>query len=426
MTHDVVLVDGIRTPFCKAGTALKELSALELGLIAVHELVERTDLNPLQVDHVIIGNVAGPADATNIARVITLRAGLPAAVPAYTVNRNCASGLESIAQAVRLIATGEAQVVIAGGTESMSQVPLLFPESAKEVFTQAQRARSTVDRLQGMAQFRPRHFAPVVGLEVGLTDAASGLSMGETAEVLAKEFRISRDAQDEYALQSHRRAEAARERLAAEIVPVYMPSDYSTVVTADVGPRDGQSLEALAKLPTVFDDEWGTVTAGNSCGLTDGAAAVLVMSAEKARELGREPLGRVRSYATAGLPPEQMGLGPAYATPTALERAHVNLSDVDLIEINESFAVQVIANRMAFASSDFAGEKLGRSAPLGEIDEARLNVNGGAIALGHPVGASGTRLVLTLLKEMARRELRLGLAALCVGGGQGAAMVVER
>jgi acetyl-CoA acetyltransferase family protein len=426
MIRDVVITHGIRTPFCKFGTALRDVPARELGRVVVRELVERAEIDPAMVDHVIMGNVAGPADATNIARVIALQAGLPDRVPAYTVNRNCASGMESIAHATRLITSGEAQVVVAGGTESMSQVPLYFRESAKDVFAEMGRARSTMDRLQSVTRFRPHHFAPLVGLQVGLTDAASGLNMGQTAEVLAKRFRISRELQDEFALRSHRRAIAARERLAEEIVPIYQAPDHYEVVAEDIGPREQQSLEALAKLTPVFDREWGTVTAGNACGITDGAAAVLVVSADKARELGMPQLGRVRSYAVAGVDPRQMGLGPAFATPLALERAHVSLQDVGLIEINEAFAAQVIANEMAFSSREFAETDLGRSAAIGEIDHERLNVNGGAIALGHPVGTSGTRLVLTLLKEMARRETSLGLATLCVGGGQGAAMVLER
>jgi acetyl-CoA acetyltransferase family protein len=308
----------------------------------------------------------------------------------------------------------------------MSQVPLLYRDSAKEIFTDVARARTFMGRLEGATRFRLHHFAPVVGLEVGLKDAASGLNMGETAEVLAKRFRVSRELQDEFALRSHRRATAARERLADEIVSMYLAPDYEHVVGADVGPREEQSLEALARLRPVFDREWGTVTAGNACGVTDGAAAVLVTSAEKAREMGKTPLGKLRSSSVAGLDPSQMGLGPAYATPLALDRAHVDLKDVGLIEINEAFAVQVIANEIAFASREFANEELGRPAAIGEIDPERLNVNGGAIALGHPVGTSGTRLVLTLLKEMARRDVELGLATLCVGGGQGAAMVLER
>jgi acetyl-CoA acetyltransferase family protein len=424
--RDIAIIDGVRTPLCKAGTALRELPAQELGRIAVREVIERTAIDIELIDHVVIGNIGSPAEATNVARVVAVKAGIPERVAAYTVNRNCASGMEAIAEAARLIATGEAQVVVAGGTESMSQLPLLFGDEAKALFIGMSRARSLGQRAALASQFRPRYLAPVVALEQGLTDASCGLNMGETAEVLAKEWKLSREVQDEFALRSHRLAVAARERHSAEIVPIYLPPRFVEVVAEDVGPRAEQSIEALSRLRTVFDRRHGTVTAGNACGITDGAAACLVMSQRRALELGYEPLGRVRAYAVAGLDPERMGLGPAYATPLALDQARVSLRDIQLIELNEAFAAQVLANEAAFASARFAQEKLGRSAATGEIDREILNVNGGAIAIGHPVGATGTRLVLTLLYEMRRRNLNLGLATLCVGGGQGAAMVLER
>ncbi len=424
--RDVVIVDGIRTPFCKVGTALRHVPAQELGRWVVAELIERNDLDPTTIDHVVLGNIAGPPDAANIARVVALMAGVPQKVGAYTVNRNCASGLESIAAAARMIMIGESDVVIAGGTESMSMVPFFFKESAKDAFVQMGRAKSAGAKLQSFTQFRPEHFAPMVGLEVGLTDPVCGLNMGETAEVLARRFRISRELQDEFALRSHQRAVAARERLSEEIHPVYPPPKYSEAVTHDIGPRENQSIDALAKLRPAFDRRHGTVTAGNACGITDGAAALLVMSAERAREFGYTPIGRLKSYATAGLDPSQMGLGPVFAAPAALDRAHVSMQDIGLIEMNEAFAAQVIANEITFGSREFAADELGRSTPVGEIDPERMNVNGGAIAIGHPVGTTGSRLVLTLLREMQRRQVDLGLATLCVGGGQGAAMVLER
>jgi acetyl-CoA acyltransferase len=251
--------------------------------------------------------------------------------------------------------------------------------------------------------------------------------MGQTAELLAKEYEISREEQDAFALESHVRASAAQAagRLAEELVPVYVAPAYDRVVDQDVGPRPNQSLEALAKLPPVFDRRFGTVTAGNACMVTDGAAAVLLMEASRARALGYRPLGRIASFAYAGCDPARMGLGPAYATPLALDRAGLGLEAMDLIEFNEAFAAQVLANRAAFVSAEFAREALGRDRPIGELDPDRTNVNGGAIALGHPVGSTGTRLVLTLLKELGRRGGGLGLATLCVGGGQGGAVVVE-
>lgn len=426
MMRDIVILDGVRTPFCKVGTALAHLSAVELGRIAVREVIERTGIDVDLVDHVVIGNVGSPADATNIARVVALEAGIPLRVPAFTVNRNCASGLEAIAEAARLITSGMAKVVVAGGTESMSQLPLQFGEEAKEIFVALARRKTVAERVVQAARFRPRHLAPVAALEVGLTDPLCGLNMGETAEVLAKEWKISREAQDEFALRSHRLAVAARERLQPEIVPIYVPPEFNEVVTEDIGPRAEQSIEALTRLTPIFDRRHGTVTAGNSCGITDGAAACVMMSGERARDLGVTPLGQVRAYATAGVEPERMGLGPAFATPLALDQAHLRFGDIELIEMNEAFAAQVIANEAAFASKRFAEDKLGRPAATGEIDRAILNVNGGAIALGHPVGATGARLVVTLLHEMRRRGIKFGLATLCVGGGQGAAMVLER
>jgi acetyl-CoA C-acetyltransferase/acetyl-CoA acyltransferase len=281
------------------------------------------------------------------------------------------------------------------------------------------RAKSFWQRTSALLGFRPRHFKPVIALKEGLTDPVSGLIMGETAEVLVEDFGISRQAQDEFALLSHQRAAAAQEGgiLAEEIVPV---GD----VKEDVGPRKGQSLEALAKLKPYFREN-GTVTVGNSCQITDGAAALILMSGEAVRSAGRQPLGYIRGFAYAGCDPRRMGLGPVFATSKLLEKTGVSLSDIDRIEMNEAFAAQVIANEKAFASDTFAKEQLGRAQALGEIDRAKLNVNGGAIALGHPVGATGTRLVLTLLKELRRRGLRYGLATLCIGGGQGGAMLLE-
>jgi acetyl-CoA acetyltransferase family protein len=424
--RDIAIVGGVRTPFAKAGSVLRSVPAQELGRIAAREAIERTGIAPSLIDHVVIGNVGSPADATNIARVIAVKAGVPARVPAYTVNRNCASGIEAIAAAARLVGSGEAKVVLAGGVESMSQIPLLFGDEAKGIFFNLARAKTLGERAAVATRFRPRHLAPVVALEVGLTDPISGLNMGETAEVLAKEWKISREAQDEFGLRSHQRAVAARSRLAEEMVPVYMPPDFKAVVSEDVGPRPEQSLEALTKLRPYFDRRFGTVTAGNSCAITDGAAACLVMTTGRAAELGLPVLGRIRAYATAGLDPRRMGLGPAFATPLALDQAHVSFRDIQLIELNEAFAAQVIANEAAFSSARFAAEELGRSSPVGEIDRERLNVNGGAIALGHPVGATGTRLVISILHELRRRDLELGLVTLCVGGGQGVAMVLER
>ncbi len=414
---DIAIVEGARTPFCKAFGPFTEVGARELGRVAAVEVMRRAGLAASRIDQVVFGNVAPPADAANIARVIALDAGVPQDRIAHTVQRNCASGMEAITTAAQLIQLDEAKVVLAGGTESMSGIPLLYNKDATNLYLSLGRARSFWGRLATFLRFRPRHFKPVIALQQGLTDPVSGLIMGATAEVLAEEFGLSRQDQDAYALESHRRAVAAAGRLAEEIVPV-------GEVREDVGPRKEQSLEALAKLRPIFKKD-GTVTVGNSCMITDGAAAVLLMPGTLARAEGRTPLGYLRGFAYAGCDPRRMGLGPAFATSKLLAKVGLKMSDIDLVELNEAFAAVVLANEKAFASADFARDHLGRSEPLGTLDRARLNVNGGAIALGHPVGATGTRLAITLLKELRRRGLRRGLATLCVGGGQGAALLVE-
>jgi acetyl-CoA acetyltransferase family protein len=417
----VVIASGARTPFAKAGAALRQMTARELGVAAAREAIARSGLLPDEIDTVIIGNVASPADSSNIARVIAVQAGVPESAPAHTVNRNCASSMEAIAQAAHLVSTNQARVVLAGGVESMSNVPLLLPEDLKDILMAAQRAKSLPARLAAWSRLRPRHLKPVSGLEAGLTDPLCGLNMGQTAEVLAAQFGITRNEQDGFALESHRRATAARDRLREEMTPIFALHD-------DVGPRANQTLEALARLKPWFDPHRGTVTAGNSSPITDGAAAVVVTSEEALRALaggGLRPLARIRSWVSVGLSARRMGLGPAHAVPAALLRAGVTLADIDLVEINEAFAAQVLACVKAMASPEFARRELNLSAPVGELRPERTNVNGGAIALGHPIGASGARLVLTLAMEMRRRQASLGLATLCVGGGQGAAIVLE-
>ncbi|MGH7725722.1 MAG: thiolase family protein [Candidatus Eiseniibacteriota bacterium] len=424
--RSVVIVDGIRTPFAKAGAALAHVPAAELGQLAVREILARTELDPSTLDEVVLGNCGTPADAANIARVSALEAGVPRSVSAFTVHRNCASGIESIAQAYYKIAAGVADAVVAGGTESMSEYPLLFGERLTEAFAASARGKTLPAKAAPFLALRPKDLGPRIAIAEGLTDPVCGLNMGETAEVLAREFGISRVQQDEFALRSHQRTIAAWDegRMAEEVFPVY-PAPGFEPVAEDVGPRRGQTMEQLGKLKPFFDRRHGTVTVGNSCPITDGAAAVLVMDEEAARAQGYKPLGRLRSVAFAGLDPERMGLGPVFATPVALDRAGLTMRDIALVEINEAFAAQVIANLIAFESNEFAREKLGRERAVGAIDPEKLNVNGGAIALGHPVGVSGTRLVITLLRELWRRGGGIGLATLCVGGGQGAAMIVE-
>ena len=426
--RDVVVVGGVRTPFVRAGSLLAGVSAVELGAIAVREAIERADVDPRDLDEVVLGNIAGPADAANLARVVALSAKVPQSVPAFTVNRNCASGLESLVEAAYRIRAGEAELVVAAAVESMSQIPLLFGAEAQGIFTELARAKGLLARARAVLRFRPRHFRPVAALLQGLSDPICGLNMGQTAELLAREFAIERDEQDRFALRSHARAAAAwtEGRMAGEVVPVPVPPDYRAAAQRDNGIRENQTIEALARLAPVFDRRHGTVTAGNSSQISDGAAALVLASARRARELGLPALGRIRSWGFAGCDPARMGLGPVLATPVALRRAGgLPLERLELVEINEAFAAQVLACLAAFSSRSFCERHLGRG-PVGSLDPERVNVNGGAIALGHPVGASGGRLVLTSLLEMARRNASLGLVTLCVGGGQGAAMVLER
>lgn len=425
MKRRIAILEGARTPFSKAGGSLSGHSAHDLGAFALKAALDRSGLRPEEVDEVIVGNVAQPADAANMARVCALKAGFPERVPAMTVNRNCASGMQALATAAERILAGEAEIVAVGGAESMSNIPLLFGPGMTALFSRVFRARSPLQKLRAWAGFRPSFLSPVVGIQQGLTDPVSGLNMGQTAEVLAREFGISRAAQDAFALESHRKALDAAERLAREIAPVPRPPSWDRLLDRDEGPRKDASEAALAKLRPYFDRVAGTVTTGNSCPVTDGAAAMVVCSEEKAASLGKEPLGYLVDWAWAGLAPSRMGLGPVFATSRLLEKTALGIDDFDLVELNEAFAAQVLACLAAFDSDGFARKELGREAKIGAIDPLRLNVNGGAIALGHPVGATGARLVLTILHELRRRGARRGLATLCIGGGQGAAFALE-
>jgi acetyl-CoA acetyltransferase family protein len=419
------ILAGVRTPFAKVGSVFARTPVYELGRVAVAELLARQELDPGRLDEVILGNCAQPAEAANVARVTALRAGVPERVPGFTVHRNCASGMEAVADATYRIVAGEARLVLAGGMESMSQIPLQYPYEYGVWLEGLMRAKTPLQRLSAFGRFRPALLKPRLSLVEGLTDLTCGLNMGQTAEVLAREFRITREKQDAFALRSHQLTVAARERLREEIVPVFPPPGYE-MVPDDVGPREGQTPEALAKLKPFFDRRNGTVTVGNSCPVTDGAVALLVGDEATAAAWPTPPLGRIRAFAFAGLSPRRMGLGPVFAMTRALEKAGLGLEDCELFEINEAFAAQVLACLAAAESAAFARAELDRDRPLGSIPLERLNVNGGAIALGHPVGASGARLLLTLLLEMRRRGVKRGLASLCVGGGQGAAFVVER
>lgn len=422
----LVVVAGARTPFAKAFSALADYPAQELGRLAVAGALQHCGLQPTDVDETVFGNVAGVPEAANIARVISLSAGIPWDRPAHTVNRNCGSGMEAVLSAWQIIRDGRARLVVAGGTESMSNVPFLWDKRMKDWLVAFGRA-PVWKKAALLAKLRPRYFRPIPALQLGLTDPSCGLNMGQTAEVLAKEFAVSRDKQDAFALQSHLRAAAAWKRCfyKGEVAPVEAHRAGGTPLLQDSGVRPHQTLEALSRLPPLFDRNGGTVTAGNSCPISDGAAAMIVTTVERANSMGFERLGYVRDYAVVGCDPSRMGLGPVFAIHKLLKTTGMALSDFELFEINEAFAAQVLACRKAMNSADFARQSLGEMHALGEFDPELTNVNGGAIALGHPVGASGARLILTLLRALREQRKRRGLAALCVGGGQGIAVWVE-
>ncbi|HEY4831685.1 MAG TPA: thiolase family protein [Waddliaceae bacterium] len=423
MKERIAIIEGLRTPFCKAGGVFKDWEAEDLGAFVVKELLDRVEVSPNEIDELIFGNVLQPPHASNIARVVAFKGGLPVKVPAFTVNRNCASGLEAITTSANEIWNGEAAIIVAGGTESMSNFPVLFGKQMREWLREFSKAKNWKEKLKSLVALRFSFFSPEVP---SISDPLCGMSMGQTAEVLAREFRVTREEQDAYALLSQQRSAQALDegRLAEEIVPIPAPPSYQMQLVDD-GIRRGQTVGALSKLKPVFDKVTGTVTAGNSSQVTDGAAAVLLMRESEAKKRNLTPLGYLRDYAFAALEPKRMGLGPVFASSKLLQKTGMAVNDFDLIEINEAFAAQVIAVEKAFASKEFAKKELNRDKALGEIDRARLNVNGGAISLGHPIGVSGARLVLTILKELQRRKKNRGLVTLCVGGGQGEAAIVE-
>lgn len=427
------LAYGIRTPFAKAGAELAKVHAAELGRFALSELFAKTNLSLDQlgkiVDEVIIGNTGTPADAANIGRVVSLRAGLPKQTSAYTVHRNCASGMEAVAQAILKVQAGVADVIVAGGTESMSQMPLFYNDAMVNFFARLAKAKTTGEKLKTLATLPLKEVLnPKIAIVEGLTDPFCGLNMGQTAENIAKEFKISRQEQDEFALRSHQRTVAAAEagRFKDEIAPYAVPPKFEQILTVDSGPRKTQSMEMLAKLKPYFDRKHGTVTVGNACPITDGAAMTIVANEEGLKKLGGiKPMAKFTDYAFAGLEPEKMGLGPVYACHQILKRNKLKLSDFGVVEINEAFAAQVLGCLKAFDSSTFCKDNLGLASKYGAINPDILNPNGGAIAMGHPVGCSGTRLVITAALEMKRRKMERGIASLCIGGGQGGAVALE-
>jgi acetyl-CoA acyltransferase len=419
------LVTGLRTPFARSGTILREATAVQLARRVTQELLERTALDGREVDEVAFGQVVPSVLAPNVAREVSLLPQLPRTVPAFSLNRACASAGQAISYAADQIVLGHADVVLAGGVESLSDIPILHSRRFSQILVDASKAKSLGQRLATFARVRPRDFIPV---SPAIAEPSTGQSMGQSAEKMAKENGISREAQDRLALMSHQRAAAATAsgRLQQEIAPWFGGRGMDQVATTDNLIRGDTSLDALAKLKPVFDRRYGSVTAGNASALTDGAAVVLMMEEQKARSLGYAPLAVVRSYAVAAVDPGwQLLMGPAYAVPEALDRAGLTWKEIGLVEIHEAFAAQVLSNTQAWASKAWA-EKLGRSAPVGEVDWDITNVHGGSIAIGHPFGATGARLATTLANEMHRRDVQFGLISICAQGGMGFAMILER
>jgi len=421
----IAIVEGARTPFTKAGSAFKSISAIDLGKLCVAELIQRTNLSGNEVQGLVFGTVIPSVIAPNIAREVSLMPLLPKGVQAFTVSRACASANQAITDAADQILLGHMDVAIAGGSESLSNVPILHSQGMAEALVLASKAKTFPGRVKALARVRPKDLVPITP---AIAEPTTGETMGQSAEKMAKLNDIAREEQDQLALRSHRLAAAgtADGRLTAEIIAVYVPPKYESVVTSDNGIRPDTSFEQLAALKPVFDRKYGSVTAGNSSPLTDGAACVLLMSEEKAKSLGYEPLGYIRSYAYAALDPgEQLLQAPVLAAPVALHRAGLTLRDIDLIEMHEAFAAQVLSNLRGFESQYWA-ERAGFSRPVGEVDQSRLNVMGGSIAIGHPFGATGARITTTLLNELRRRGQQFGLMTVCAAGGMGFSMVVER
>ena len=421
----VAIIAGVRTPFARSGTALRNYTAIELGRFAVAELVQRTNIDGASVDLLVFGTVVQSVIAPNIAREIALLPHFPKTLQAYTVGRACASANQAITDAADQIALGHADIAIAGGAESLTQVPILHSRGMSDVLVAASKAKSMSQRVATLARLRPKDFIPITP---AIAEPSTGESMGQSADKMAKLNGISREAQDRYALGSHQKGAAgtADGRLAAEIVPVPVPPQFTQMLASDNGIRSDTSYEQLAALKPAFDRQYGSVTAGNASPLTDGGSAVLLMSEERAKALGYSPLAYIKSYAYAAVDPaEQLLQAPVLAAPIALARAGLSLRDIDLVEMHEAFAAQVLSNIQGLASVEWA-KRAGFSVATGEIDPERLNVMGGSLSIGHPFGATGGRVLTTLCNELARRDNQFGMLTVCAAGGLGHAMIVER
>ncbi len=420
----VAIVAGCRTPFARAGGFLALESSLDLARTVVAELLHRAELPARDVDRVILGTVVPNVEAPNLAREAALASGLSRSTEGYTVSRACASANQAITSAAEAIASGDSTTVIAGGSESLSNVPILASKKLSRALVAASKARSWPKRLAAFEGVRVKDLFPVAP---AIAEHSTGLTMGASAEKMAQQNGISREEQDRFALRSHLLASAATDdgRLPSEMVRYFVKPRYEAPLLQDDGVRRDANLAALSALRPVFDRKYGTLTAGNSSPLTDGAAAVLLMREDRARAEGREPLGYIRSYAFAAVDPfDQLLIGPAYSTPIALDRAGLSLSDLTLVDLHEAFAAQVLSVLKALESESFCREKLNRGA-LGTVPDEKLNVMGGSIAIGHPFGATGARITLSVLNELRRRGGGFGLVSVCAAGGLAASMVLE-
>ena len=422
--RDVYLVDGARTPFLKARGKQGPFSASDLAVEAGKQLLARHSFTPNDLDEVVVGCMMPSPDEANIARVIALRLGCGKHIPAYTVQRNCASGMQAIDDAAKDIASGRCNLVLAGGTEAMSRAPLLLNNQMVNWMAQLASSRDLKSKLKTYMQFRPSFLKPIIALLRGLSDPMVNLSMGQTAEIVAHRFNVTREEMDQFSLQSHQRvARGMEEKHYDEITAAYAPTGQ--VTSADDGARKDTTLEKLAQLKPFFDKKFGAVTAGNSSQISDGSALVLLASKEAVEKYKLPVIGKITDIQWAGLDPAEMGLGPVYATHKLLKNQNLKLSDIDFFEINEAFAAQVIGCLRAFESDDYCKTYLGTSGALGTIDPDHLNVDGGAIAVGHPVGASGARITLHLANVLKRENAKRGIATICIGGGQGGALLIE-
>jgi len=423
---EVYIVQGKRSPQAKSGMDLKDVPPPFLAAYLVRHLLDDTSIPNDEVDEVIMGNTGAPAKYPNVGRVIALEAGLDKKTSGVTVHRNCASGMEALSQGYMKIAAGRSDIIVAGGVENMSMMPLIYSKEMTELFINVMKAKSLSAKLLALSSFRPPHLSPIVAIEQGLTDPFCGLNMGMTAEVLAREFGITREQQDEFANNSHQRAVEAQlaGRFNAEMVPILYGKGMGKILSQDIGPRGNSTVAGLGKMRPYFDRKSGTVTVGNACPITDGGSAVLLASEEALKKYNLVPMAKMIDFHFHGLEPERMGMGPLLAIDGLFRRTNFSVDKIDLFEINEAFAAQVLAVKKAFKEKTYA-TRFGLEQALGEIPDERLNVNGGAIALGHPVGSTGSRLVVTLAHELVKRQAKYGVASLCIGGGQGGACLIE-